>query len=74
MADLEPRRGSSLSRRQREQRAFLAVTVGGGAALVTAAGVVLALLDVVGWTLPLIAFVIAIAMAQLFRRTVGPGR
>jgi putative flippase GtrA len=74
MADLEPRRGSGLTRRQREQRAFQLAVVGGIAGAVAVVGFVLAVLDVVGGGIPVIALIIAIVCLVMFRRTVGLGR
>jgi hypothetical protein len=55
---------SRMSRRQREQRAYLATMAGGTAALVTVVGALLAIVGVIGWTIPIIA-------AIVFRRSVG---
>ena len=68
---LSPRPGGRLSRRDREQRAYLLVVVGGGAGLVAAVGFVLALIGVVGLGLPLLAAIVAVVCLLLFRRTVG---
>jgi hypothetical protein len=71
MGDLTPGSGGRLSRRQREQRAYALVLVGGGAALVAAVGLVLAVVGVVGAGLPLLAAVVAVICLVLFRRTLG---
>jgi hypothetical protein len=72
MSSLEPRGGGGMSRRQREQRGYQLVLVGGGAGLVTVVGGVLAIIGVIGWGLPLVALVVAVICLFLFRRLVGP--
>jgi hypothetical protein len=73
MNSLEPRRGSNLgSRRQREKRGYQLVVAGGGAGLVAVVGGLLAIFGVIGWGLPLIAVVVAVICAFLFRRLVSP--
>ena len=54
MSDLERKSGSRPSRRQREQRAYTLVMAGG----------------VFGWTIPILAAILAVVCALLFRRTV----
>lgn len=71
MSSLEPRRGGRLSRRQREQRGYQLVMVGGGAGLVVVVGGVLAILGVIGWGLPFVALVVAVICFFMFRRLVG---
>jgi hypothetical protein len=71
MSDLERRSGSPPSRRKREQRAYNLVLVGGGAALVFAVTTILAIVGILGWTLPILAAVVAVLCAVLFRRTVS---
>jgi len=71
MSSLEPRGGSQPSRRAREQRAYRLVLVGGAAGLVAIAGAVLAILNIIGWSLPILAVVLAVICSLLFRRTVG---
>ena len=58
-------------RRVREQRAYRLVMVGGGASLVAVAGFVLALLNIVGFGIPLIAAIVAVVCLLWFRRTVS---
>jgi len=70
MADLTPS-PSRTPRRAREQRAYQLVVAGGVASVVFVVGLVLALLDVVGMGLPLLALVVAVVCGLLFRRTVG---
>jgi Flp pilus assembly protein TadB len=74
MSSLEPQRGSRLSRRQREQRGYQLVVVGGGAGVVAVVGFALAIFGVVGFGLPLVAVVVAVICLFLFRRMVGPSR
>jgi CHASE2 domain-containing sensor protein len=71
MSDLERRSGSRPSRRKREQRAYSLVLVGGGAAVVFVLGVILAIVGIVGWWLPVLAAVVAVLCAILFRRTIS---
>ncbi len=66
--DLSPRKGSRLSRSQREDRGFRLVAIGGGAAVVTTIGVLLAIFGVIGWGLPLVAIAVLAVCAFLFRR------
>jgi hypothetical protein len=61
-----------MSRRQKEQRGFQLVMVGGGAGLVTVVGAALAIFGVIGWGLPFVALVVAVICFFLFRRLVGP--
>jgi hypothetical protein len=74
MSSLEPRRGGGMSRRDKEQRGFQLVVVGGGAGVVTVVGALLAIFGVIGWGLPIIALVVAVICLFLFRRMVGPSR
>jgi putative flippase GtrA len=60
-----------MSRRDREQRAYALVLVGGGAALVAAVGFVLALVGVMGLGIPLLAAIVAVVCLLIFRRTVS---
>jgi Flp pilus assembly protein TadB len=69
---LEPRRGSRMSRRQKEQRGYQLVVVGGGAGVVAVVGLVLAIAGVIGYGLPLVALVVAVICFFLFRRLVSP--
>ena len=57
-----------MSRRQREDRGFQLVVVGGGAAAITVVTAVLAIAGVLGWGLPFLALIIAVGCALLFRR------
>ncbi len=71
MSSLEPRRGSRMSRRQKEQRGYQLVTVGGVAAVVAVVGCVLAFAGVIGAGLPFVALVVAVICLVMFRRLVA---
>lgn len=71
MSDLERRRRSRLSRSDKVDRGYQLVVAGGSAGVVAVVTGILAIVGVVGWTLPLLAVVIAIVCALLFRRTVS---
>jgi hypothetical protein len=70
MSDLERRSGSRPSRRQREQRAYNLVLAGGALGLVFVVGTLLAIFGVIGWGIPILAAILAVVCALLFRRTV----
>ena len=70
MSDLERRSGSRPSRRQREQRAYNLVLATGGLGVVVIVGIVLAIAGVIGWSLPVLAAILAVIAGVLFRRTV----
>jgi ABC-type bacteriocin/lantibiotic exporter with double-glycine peptidase domain len=70
MSDLERRSGSRPSRRQREQRAYNLVLAGGTLAIVFVVTTLLAILGVMGWSIPILAAILAVVCALLFRRTV----
>ena len=70
MSSLSPR-GDHTPRRVREQRAYRLAMTGGVAGLVAVVGVVLAILDIVGAGLPIIAAAVAAVCFVLFRRLVG---
>jgi hypothetical protein len=70
MSDLSPR-GDYTPRRVREQRAYRLAMTGGAAGVVAVVGVVLAILNVVGAGLPIIAAAVAAICFVLFRRMVG---
>ena len=70
MSDLERRSGSRPSRRKREQRAYNLVMAGGVLGLVFVVGALLAIFGVIGWSIPILAAILAVVCALLFRRTV----
>jgi hypothetical protein len=71
MSDLERRSGSRPSRRQREQRAYNLVMVGSVFGVVAVVTGLLALFTSFGWGIPILAAVLAVVCALLFRRTVN---
>ena len=71
MSDLERRTGSPPSRRKREQRAYNLVLAGGALGLVFVVGTILAIVGIIGWSIPILAAILAVVCALLFRRTVG---
>jgi hypothetical protein len=71
MSDLERRSGSRPSRRQREQRAYNLVLAAGGLGVVFLVGAVLAIVGVIGWSIPILAAILAVIAGVLFRRTVS---
>ena len=71
MSDLERRGGSRPSRRQREQRAYRLVLVGGTAGLVAVVGLVLAAVGVIGFGIPVLAAVVAVLCFVLLKRATG---
>jgi hypothetical protein len=70
MSDLERRSGSRPSRRRREQRAYNLVLATGGLGVVFVVGAILAIVGVIGWSLPILAAILAVVFGVLFRRTV----
>jgi hypothetical protein len=70
MSDLERRSGSRPSRRAREPRAYNLALAGGALGLVFVVGTLLAILGVIGWSIPILAAILAVVCALLFRRTV----
>lgn len=68
MSSLEPR----TPRAVRERRAYQLVVAGGVASVVFVVGLVLALLDVMGMGIPLIALVVAVVCGLAFRGMVRP--
>jgi hypothetical protein len=69
--DMTRRPGGPPSRRSRERRAYQLAVGGGVAGAVAVIGGILAIAGVIGWGLPLLAVVIAVVCAFLFRRTVS---
>ncbi len=70
MADIQ-KRGSYTPRRVREQRAYQLVVAGGVAGTVGVVSLVLAIAGVIGTGLPIIALIVAVICAVLFRRMAG---
>jgi hypothetical protein len=71
MSNLSRRPGSGVSRAKREQRAFLSVVVGGGAAVVAVVALVLAIANVIGSGLFWLALAVAIVAVIVFRQSVS---
>ncbi len=71
MADIQ-KRGSYTPRRNRERRAYQLVVTGGIAGAVGVVSLVLALVGVLGYTLPVVSIIVAVLCAVMFRRMVGP--
>jgi hypothetical protein len=72
MSDLEPRSGSRLSRRQREERAYRLVLASGALGVIAVVGFVLAFVNVIGFFIPVVALVFAVICVMLLRRTLRP--
>jgi predicted membrane metal-binding protein len=72
MSDIEPRSGRGLSRRQREQRAFLLVLTSGGLALAAAVVLVLSIVGITSFGLFLLLAVLAALAGYLLKRTLQP--
>ena len=68
MSDLEPRGDRRLTRREREDRAYKLVLATGGLSAVAVVGAILATLDIIGGTLPLLAAVLAVICFIMLRR------
>ncbi len=71
MADLERRSPSRLSRRQRERRAYQLVLATAGLAVIAVVGIVLAIANVIGGTIPVLAAILAVICGLLLRRTLS---
>jgi hypothetical protein len=71
MADIERSRGSRMTRSQRQQRAYQLTLLTGGLALVAVVGIVLALVNVVGFGPPILAAILAVISGLLLRRSLG---
>jgi hypothetical protein len=72
MADLASRSGGPPSRRGRERNAYRMVVTGGVAAAVAVVTAVLAVANVIGWLLPMVAIVVAVVCLLRFRSIVSP--
>ena len=70
MADLT-RRPERTPRRVREQRAYRLGVVGAGAGVVTVVGALLAILTPLSWSIPVLAAIVAVVCAVMFRSTVS---
>jgi len=70
MSDLERRSGSRPSRRARERRAYNLVVAGSALGVVFVVGTILAIAGVLGWSIPILAAILAVVCALLFRRTI----
>ena len=73
MANIERSGGGRLSRRQREKRAYQLTMATGALTAVGVAGIVLAVVGVIGAGLPILALVLAAVCFFLLRRTLGMG-
>jgi hypothetical protein len=71
MSDLERRSGSRPSRQQREKRAYNLVLAGGTFGLIFVVTALLAVFTSFGWSIPILAAILAVVCALLFRRTVS---
>ena len=71
MANLQ-KRGNYSPRRERERRAYQLVVVGGVAGVVGVVGLLLAVVGAIGAGLPIIALIVAVICAVMFRRMVSP--
>ena len=70
MSDIERSRGSRLTRKQREERAYRLVLATGTFGLIGAVGILLAILDSFGAGWPILSLIIAAICFMLLRRTV----
>ncbi len=71
MANLERSRGTRMTRSQRERRAYQLTLASGALAVVAVVGLVLALVNVIGAGLPIVAAILAVVSFVLLRRTLG---
>jgi hypothetical protein len=71
MADLQRSGGNRPTRRQREKRAYQLTLATGGLSAVAVVGLVLAVIGVIGFGLPILAVLLAVACGLLLRRTLG---
>ena len=71
MSDLERRPGARPTRRSRERRAYQLTVAGGAFALIAVVGTILAILGVIGSGIPILAAILAVVCAVMFRRAVG---
>ena len=71
---LSPRPGGMPSRRSREQQAYRLVVAGGTAGAVAVVGLLLAVFGVIGYTVPVIAAIVAVVCLLVLRRMAAPRR
>jgi hypothetical protein len=71
VSNIEPRSPKRLSRKQRETRAFQLLVAGSALGGVAVIGLLLAVIDVVGAGIPILAGILAVICFMLFRRSVG---
>jgi len=71
VSDLARSPGGPPSRRSREARAYRLVVTASVAGVVAVVGIILAVVNVLGWAVPLLAALIAGVSWVMFRRTVS---
>lgn len=71
MADLQ-KRGGYTPRQTKVDRAYRLAVVGGVTGTIGVVGLVLAVVGVIGAGLPIIALIVAVICAVMFRRMVSP--
>ncbi len=71
MSNLEPRSSKRISRKDREARAFRLVVAGSAFGAIAVIGLLLAIVNIVGFGIPLLSGIIAVICLVLFRRNVG---
>jgi hypothetical protein len=71
MSDLEPRRGSGMSRRRREQRAYYLVLASGGLAVAAVVVLVLSIVGITSFGLFIILAILAAVAGYMLKRTLG---
>jgi len=71
MSDITPRPNRTPSRRSREDRAYKLVLAGSAAAVIAVVTFVLAIVNVMGFGMPILAALVAVLCGWMFRRTVS---
>jgi len=71
MSDITPRPNRTPSRRSREDRAYKLVLAGSAAAVIAVVTFVLAIVNVMGFGIPILAALVAVLCGWMFRRTVA---
>jgi len=71
MSDIPPRPNRTPSRRSREDRAYKLVLAGSAAAVIAVVTFVLAIVNVMGFGIPVLAALVAVLCGWMFRRTVS---